>query len=55
MMVEVWIDRMIEDASKFINRENDICGKIIVHVQEMYKELQISKEQKTSQKGVANE
>ena len=55
MIIEPWINRMIENASKFINEAKEICGKIIVQAQEMSKELEINKEQKSSWQGVGDE
>ena len=54
MMVEARINRMIEDASKFI-KVKEICGKFISQVQEMYKELERIKKQKVVQQEVVDE
>lgn len=48
MMIEAWINKMIEDTCNFIDGAKEICGKVIVQVGEIAKELGIRKEQKVA-------
>ena len=50
MMIEAWINRMIGDASKLIIGVKEIYGKAIEQIQEISKELENSKEQKSTGK-----